>query len=221
MKSIFSYFLFCSKNFPKENPKRKEKKILKENNSVQEWITIDKLLEDGILKTKSGYLKLIKINPINYNLKSEMEKEAILNSYKLFLKTCNFEVQILIQSKKENLSQHIQKIEEKIEKQEKESLRIISQEYIQFIQELNSDKKFLSKTFYMIIKCFLKNDTTPEIKIKQDLKENYLKIKECLARCGNYVEEIKEKEELKKILNSFFYVKNDLNRLNIKKEEIK
>ena len=42
--------------------------------------------------------------PINYYLKSDLEKEAILNSFKLFLKTCDFNIQILIQSKKENLS---------------------------------------------------------------------------------------------------------------------
>ena len=39
-----------------------------------------------------------------------MEKESILNSYKIFLKTCNFDIQILIQSKKEDLTNHIEKI---------------------------------------------------------------------------------------------------------------
>ena len=42
--------------------------------------------------------------PINFSLKSELEKDAILNSYKLFLKTFNVDLQILIQSKKEDLS---------------------------------------------------------------------------------------------------------------------
>ena len=46
------------------------------------------------------YVKIAKIKPINFSLKSELEKEAILNSYKLFLKTCNFNMQILIQSNK-------------------------------------------------------------------------------------------------------------------------
>ena len=40
----------------------------------------------------------------------EAHKEAILNSYKIFLKTCDFNIQILIQSKKENLSKHFFKI---------------------------------------------------------------------------------------------------------------
>lgn len=65
--------------------------------SIQEWLPIEKILEKGIIKLKdNSYIKIIKIIPINYNLKSELEKEAILNSYKIFLKTCNFDIQILI-----------------------------------------------------------------------------------------------------------------------------
>ena len=84
---------------------------MKKNNSIQEWIPFEKILENGIIKLKdNSYIKIIKIYPINFNLKSELEKEAILNSYKIFLKTCNFNFQILIQSKKEDLSKHISNI---------------------------------------------------------------------------------------------------------------
>lgn len=39
------------------------------------------------------YIKLLEVTPINYNLKSDLEKEAILNSYKIFFKTCQFNIQ--------------------------------------------------------------------------------------------------------------------------------
>ena len=69
-----------------------------ENNSVQEWLPFEQILDNGIIKLKNDeYIKIIKVNPINFNLKSELEKESILNSYKVFLKTCNFNFQILIQ----------------------------------------------------------------------------------------------------------------------------
>ncbi len=81
------------------------------NNSVQKFLPYETVLENGIIKLKNNaYVKIIKIIPINFNLKSNLEKEAILNSYKIFLKTCNFDIQILIQSNKEDLSKHISKI---------------------------------------------------------------------------------------------------------------
>ena len=191
---------------------------------MQSWIAIDEMLAGGIIRKNLEYLKLIKVDPINYHLKSEMEKEAILNAYQLFLKTCNFDLQILIQSKKENLSGHISNIEKRMQKEEQEEIKKISKQYIEFIQRTNIEKKSLTKTFYMIIKEEKKFDgdkIMSEKIIKENLKENYLKIKECLARCGNYVQEIKEKEEVKQVLNSFFYAKNYLNRLQKKYEEEK
>ena len=82
-------------------------------NSVQEWLPFAEILDKGIIKMKdSSYIKILNINPINYILKSSLEKEAILNSYSNIFKTCNFNFQILIQSKKEDLKEHIKKIKE-------------------------------------------------------------------------------------------------------------
>ena len=78
--------------------------------------------------------------PINFSLKSELEKDAILNSYKLFLKTFNVDLQILIQSKKEDLSKHISCVEFQ-KNNENKKLQKISQQYIDYITELNKKKK--------------------------------------------------------------------------------
>ena len=102
--------------------------------SVQEWLPFENILENGIIKLKnSSYIKIIEIIPINFNLKSELEKEAILNSYKIFLKTCNFDLQILIQSNKENLDKHISNINLQ-KKNEKENIKKIADNYINYIK---------------------------------------------------------------------------------------
>lgn len=78
--------------------------------SIQEWLPIVQILENGIIKLKEeNYIKIIKIIPVGYNLKSDLEKEAILNSYKTFLKTCNFDMQLIIQSNKEDLTRSYRK----------------------------------------------------------------------------------------------------------------
>ena len=144
--------------------------------------------------------------PINYNLKSDLEKQAILNSYKIFLKTCNFDIQILIQSSKENLEKNILKIQKNIQKKENKYLKKLSEDYIEYINKINSNKKSSSKNFYIVIskKISKEQEYNESIEIiKNDLKEKYFKIKECLSRCGNAVFEINKKEECLKIINGF------------------
>lgn len=179
--------------------------------SIQEWLPIQKILEKGIIKLKdNSYIKIIKVIPINYNLKSELEKEAILNSYKIFLKTCSFDIQILIQSNKEDLSKHISNIKKQIEKENNKQVLELSENYINFIQKNNKEKKSSSKNFYIIIKNPNNKEQLEEI-IINDLNEKYFKIKECLSRCGNIVQEYDEKEEIIKILKSFLNVRNYIN----------
>mgnify|MGYP004467937273 FL=1 len=185
---------------------------IKEQN-VKEWLPLEKIYEDGIIKLKNNnYLKIIKIMPINYNLKSELEKKSIINSYKIFLKTCNFPIQILIQSKKENLDDHILKIQKNIKKNKK--IKNIAEEYIKNIKSINLSKKSSTKEFYIIInneKNNQKNNIEEEI-IKNELNEKYFKIKECLSRCGNSVQEVSEKVETIKILFSFLNTRKNLSR---------
>lgn len=174
----------------------------KQIQSVQAWLPFESILENGIIKLKnSSYIKILEIIPINFNLKSELEKEAILNSYKIFLKTCNFNFQILIQSNKENLEKIISDINFQKNK-EKENIKKISENYINYIKELNKNKKSSNKNFYIIIKNNIKDEKVEE-NVVEELNENYFKIKECLARCGNIVKDINKKENAKKLIQSF------------------
>ena len=153
----------------------------KQIQSVQAWLPFESILENGIIKLKnSSYIKILEIIPINFNLKSELEKEAILNSYKIFLKTCNFNFQILIQSNKENLEKIISDINFQKNK-EKENIKKISENYIIYIKELNKNKKSSNKNFYIIIKNNIKDEKVEE-NVVEELNENYFKIKECLDR---------------------------------------
>ena len=175
----------------------------KQRITTQDWIPIEKIYDNGIIKLKNKkFIKIIKINPINYYLKSNLEKEAILNSYKMFLKICNFDIQILIQSSRENLNKNIENIKNNLKKENKEFLNQLAQDYFDFIQKFNSIKNSSNKNFYIIIS----NNNIEEIEdnIFQELNEKYFKIKEGLFRCGNLVQELKSKEEVKELFNCLF-----------------
>ena len=185
---------------------------MKEKNlTVQDWIEIQEILNNGIIKLKNNkYIKLIKVLPINFNLKSNFEKESILNSYKIFLKTCNFDIQILIQSNKIDLQKNIKHIEENLKKENKNFLNEIGKQYINFINNVNSMKNSSQKDFYIIISNNKNSENNIEELIIQELNDKFFKIKECLLRCGNIVKNINNKKEVEKILFSFFNTRLNL-----------
>lgn len=190
------------------------------NLTVQQWIPIDKIYNDGIIKLKENKLiKILKINPINYNLKSDLEKEAILNSYKIFLKTCNFNIQILIQSSKVDLSDHIKNIRKNVtkksEQKNNQQLGKIAENYIDYIQKLNLNRRSSSKNFYIVIADNIDkkiNILESEEIIKNELKEKYFKIKECLSRSGNLVSELSNKKEIEELFFSLLNTRKNLNK---------
>ena len=165
--------------------------------SVQKWMPFEEILEKGIIKLKnSSYIKIIKVKPINYNLKSEIEKEAILNSYSKMFKSINFNLKILNQNKKEDLSKKKKKMNSN-----KNNIELKSK-YIKFIQETNLTKKSSSKNFFIILRES-QIEILEKIKI-ENLQNNYQKIRDLLSRCGNIVSEITEEKEIIEIIFSYF-----------------
>ena len=162
--------------------------------SAKLWLPFDRIYEDGIIKLKNNfYVKILKVNPINFSLKSEFEKISILNSYKLFLKTCNFDIQILIQSNKEDIERYTKFIKEN-QINESEKLKKISERYCEELNKINNENIYSSKNFFIILK---KYEVEENINlIKDELNNNYFKVKECLTRCGNNVIAIENKNEV-------------------------
>lgn len=151
-----------------------------------------------------------------------MEKEAILNSYKLFLKTCNFNIQIIIQSKKEDLSKHFYNLEKISEKEENKKIKEITQNYVEFIKNKNNENKSASKNFYIVIKYDVDTSSKEnnDISINKNiainfLNESFFKIKEALSRCGNTVYDINTQKESEEILSSFFNPKYNSNQIKM------
>jgi hypothetical protein len=199
---------------------------------VADWLKFDLILSNGIIKLKSknkskseDFVKILKINPINFNLKSDFEKTAILNSYKVFLKICDFNFQILIQSNKENISNHFQNIETFINSSGNQTLESIYSDYNNCLTSLNKSKKSSSKVFYIILRKSINNiskaknigeniSKIEEYERKEILSmfdEEYLKIKESLSKCGNIIEEINSKEKTIEVVYSFLNTRKYIN----------
>lgn len=106
-------------------------------------------------------------------------------------------MQILVQSKKIDLSNHIKKIRSNSFQQN------LKEKYIDYINQYVSTKKSSNKKFYLIIKS--PKEEQEESVILQNLQENYIKVRDLFSRCGNLVSEYTEEKQIYEILHSFFY----------------
>lgn len=142
--------------------------------SVQEWIPFQSVNYGKVVLKDGTYVKILEVIPINFELKSDFEKEAILESYRRLLKSCNFDIQIFIQSQVTDITKHIYKIKRL---QQGSNLNEMAEDYINFIENITYNKRNISKKFYIVIKG------------SNNIEEHIFKIKEGLNACGNSVEE--------------------------------
>lgn len=173
----------------------------KKINSIQSWFCVEDILENGTILTKeNSKIRILKIEPINFFLRSEMEKEVVLNSYKNIFKSINFDIQIIIQSTKEDLSTNIDYIKTKNEEvlNQQSSRQQLLNNYIEYIESLNQIKKSNNKNFYIVVK---------ESPGQNQLDEKVNKIKELLESCGNRGTIINSRNELIKIIETFYKIR--------------
>ncbi len=172
-------------------------------NSIQSWLPFLYIEENGIIKlNKNKRIKILKINPINYELMNSKEKENILDYYKKLLIRINFDIQIIIQSKKQNINNYLDNIK-KYEKYKSKRLKEISDQYINYLKKLNEIDETNNKEFYLII--------SEENNKNENIEEKVKIIKEELENCGNYIEEINDKEKIKELLLYFINKKERIN----------
>ena len=172
-----------------------------------------KNINSGIIENKKGeYLKILEILPINFELKSIEEKEAILYSYKTFLKTCSFDLQILIKSKKNDLEKHISNVFKNIEEESLDTLKLLGNEYVKMVNEKTLKNTITRKFFVVFFAEINGNRKLSRDMAVTDLNEKASKVKLTLEKCGNEVIDLSE--------DNFYIINNLYKELNRNISEI-
>lgn len=113
-------------------------------------------IKDGILILKDGSLRgILAVSSINFELKSEEERMGIIYGFQNFLNSLEFPIQILIQSRRLNITGYIDKLKELEKKQPNELLRYQTREYWKFIESLVAGGNIFTKNFFVIVPYFL------------------------------------------------------------------
>lgn len=119
--------------------------------STQKYVDVDEI-RDGIIVLKSGALRsVLLVSSLNFDLKSTEEQDAIISQYQSFLNSLDFPVQIVVSSRRFNISSYIDLLQDEEKQQENELLRFQISEYKTFIQNLTEVSNIMSKYFYVVV----------------------------------------------------------------------
>lgn len=119
--------------------------------STQQFVPI-KEIKDGVVVMKDGSLRsVVLVSSINFALKNDEEKDAIIFSYQSFLNSLNYPVQIMIKSRRLYLDNYLQSLAKIVENQTNELLRLQTAEYISYIEELLEYSNIMEKRFFVVV----------------------------------------------------------------------
>jgi type IV secretory pathway VirB4 component len=141
----------------------------------QQFMPVEQIRE-GVLIMKDKSLKgLLLVSSLNFALKSEDEQMAIIYQFQNFLNSLDFSCQIIVNSRKVNITGYIDKIKDLENKQKNEMLKIQTAEYRAFIEEIVANGSIMSKSFYIVVPYYpmteLPNITTGGKESKTSLTE--------------------------------------------------
>lgn len=119
--------------------------------ATQEYVPI-KEVRDGIIVLKDGSLRgTLLTSSINFSLKSDDERQAIIFQFQDFLNSLDFSIQIFIQSRKLDIRPYIALMEQQEKKQSNELMKIQTREYIEFIKAFTKSTNIMTKHFFIVI----------------------------------------------------------------------
>lgn len=119
--------------------------------TTQRYLDISEIRNDCVV-LKNGTLRaVLLVSSINFGLKSEEEQKAVISAYVQFLNTLEFPAQIVIQSRKLNITPYLEDLKIRQKEQTNELLKAQMADYTDFIKELVEMGEIMSKKFYLVV----------------------------------------------------------------------
>lgn len=167
----------------------------KSKTSARHQIAI-KGVRDGILMLPNNeYRAILQVSSLNFELRSEEEQDAIIDTYESFLNSVGTSLQILVRTREIDMDKYLDDLKERLDSEKVPIYRTQLKNYDAFIRSLTTTNKILTRHFYIIVPY------KPTGKGDFDLIEEQLKIKldivsKGMSRLGMYTDQLDSLEAL-------------------------
>ncbi|MDD2696821.1 MAG: hypothetical protein PHE52_01540 [Candidatus Pacebacteria bacterium] len=119
--------------------------------STQQFLEIDQIREGMVILRNKSLRGVIMVSSQNFALKSDEEQQATIYQFQNFLNSLDFSLEVVVQSRRLNITGYLEKLKEMERAQENELLKIQTAEYQKFIQDLIVGGSIMSKNFFVVI----------------------------------------------------------------------
>jgi hypothetical protein len=123
--------------------------------SAQQFLPIERIKEGVIVMKDHSLRGILMASSLNFALRASDEQQAIIYQFQTFLNSLDFSCQILVVSRKINITGYLTKLEEMEKKQNNELLETQTREYRKFIEKIVGGGAIMNKNFYTIVPFYL------------------------------------------------------------------
>lgn len=114
-------------------------------------LAIQDIKEDLVLLRDGGVAMVLQTSAVNFDLLSEREQLAIIDGFAAMLNSLSFPIEIVIRSKRLNISNYLELLSNAEKKQNNPLLKHMMQQYRLFVAALIRENEVLDKKFYVVI----------------------------------------------------------------------
>jgi len=164
--------------------------------TTQQFLPFKEIKEGAIILKNNALRGVLMVSSINFNLKSYPEQQAIIFQFQNFLNSLDFSCQILVRSRRMNITGYFENLKELENKEQNEILKTQIAEYRKFVEGLIKTGTIMRKEFYIIVPFaqtelkslagLLKGETSEKTfnQLKEQLWQRMEFIAIGLRRCG-------------------------------------
>lgn len=114
-------------------------------------IQIKEVKDDILVLPNHEYRMVIETSSINFELKSEEEQDVLIDSFQNFLNSLSTQLQIVIRVREVDIDSYLEQIGKSKNTEKERVYKDQIDNYCEFIQDLVSGNKILSRRFYIVV----------------------------------------------------------------------
>lgn len=117
-------------------------------------------VRDGILSLPNNQYRLVlQTSSINFELRSEAEQDALIETYQSFLNSLGSPLQIIIRAKELDMDKYLSDFQTRLQAETEEVYRTQIASYSEFVAKLVTSNKILARQFYIVLPHTAKDST--------------------------------------------------------------